>query len=602
MGTIEEQVKRTLGEAPPPKQEPRQSDSDRPVYPPPSAPLEVARTIFRQFRNSDGLRTLVSCRNSWIRWCTTHWQEMDTAELRSLIYKTLGKADYLADDAPTPWNPNKRKVADVMEAMAACGHLSTDVEPPSWLGVQAKTAALQMISCRNGLLDLSTRELVRHTPALYNVVSVPFDYAADAPEPQAWLEFLSSVWPDDGDSVALLQQYIGYAISGRTDMQKLLLLIGPTRSGKGTIARMLTDLIGRLHVAGPTLASLGTNFGLSPLLGKPLAIISDARLGDTPAHSVVERLLSITGEDTLTIDRKFRDPWSGRIPTRFVILSNELPRFRDASAAIAHRMLILQMTRSFLGREDRTLDARLREELPGILVWALQGLDRLVLNGRFTVPSSSDDAANLMLDLASPVSAFVRDCCIRKPEESVARDALFDAWKTWAEDNGHQAGAKSTFGRNLRAVVPELRDSQPIVNGMRVRQYDRIGLIPAHQRTATYTLNGVQPVPPVPSANGAGQHADGSTTEDPSTLFQPPTTGTVRLSGTGHPVPAEQAKGQVRDHGTGGTGQRPFKAQHENSNCAEAGPPGRRPGCVCANHPNPCHWCSLAAASKQDGS
>ena len=76
----------------------------------------------------------------------------------------------------------------------------------------------------------------------------------------------------------LLQEYIGYILSGRTDMQKMLLLIGPTRSGKGTIARMLAALVGRGHVVGPTLASLGTNFGLSPLLGRPLAVVSDARL------------------------------------------------------------------------------------------------------------------------------------------------------------------------------------------------------------------------------------------------------------------------------------------------------------------------------------
>jgi putative DNA primase/helicase len=268
-----------------------------------------------------------------------------------------------------------------------------------------------------------------------------------------------------------LQEYVGYVLSGRTDMQKMLLLIGPTRSGKGTIARMLTELLGRGHVAGPTLASLGTNFGLSPLLGKPLAIISDARLGSSPAHTVVERLLSITGEDMLTVDRKFKDPWSGKLPTRFVILSNELPRFHDSSGAIANRMLILQMTESFLGREDRTLDKRLRPELPGILKWALEWLDRLVDKGRFTVPGLSEDAANLMMDLASPVSAFVRDYCVRKPGESVDRDTLYRAWKTWAEENGHEAGAKSTFGRNLRAVVPELRTSQPTIEGDRVRMY-----------------------------------------------------------------------------------------------------------------------------------
>jgi putative DNA primase/helicase len=66
----------------------------------------------------------------------------------------------------------------------------------------------------------------------------------------------------------------------------MLLLIGPKRSGKGTIARMLAALVGRGHVVGPTLASLGTNFGLSPLLGRPLAVVSDARLsGNSPTST-----------------------------------------------------------------------------------------------------------------------------------------------------------------------------------------------------------------------------------------------------------------------------------------------------------------------------
>ena len=443
-----------------------------------------------------------------MHWETTHWSERDIAHLRSGIYDKLGEVDYkhpIRDHGVTvgyeirPWCPDKHKVANVIEAMAALGHLSADIDPPAWINLHsaAATNAGQVISCTNGLLDLSTRNTIEHTPALFNVVSVPFNFDKDAPEPVAWFEFLESVWPKDAASIALLQEYVGYVLSGRTDMQKLLLLIGPTRSGKGTIARMLVALIGRGHAAGPTLASLGTNFGLSPLLGKPLAIISDARLGDTPAHTVVERLLSITGEDMLTVDRKFRDPWSGKLTTRFVILSNELPRFRDSSAAIANRMLILQMTKSFLGREDRTLDDRLRAELPGILKWALEGLDRLNLNGRFTVPESSEDAAALMMDLASPMSAFVRDRCIRKPDENILVDDLYRAWQTWADDNGHHAGAKVTFGRNLRAVVPEVKLTQPTEYGYRVRRYACIGLAP------------VQPVHDDESAGKAAAGGDG---------------------------------------------------------------------------------------------
>ncbi len=479
-------------------------NTERPIWPSPSSPLEVARELYKEHTTPNGLHTLLYWRGTWMLWQQTHWIELDPAALRSTVYDVLGNVDYLkpirksgeiVDYERTPWDPNKRKVCDVLEAMQAVGHLSANIDPPSWIypNDAENIPASQIVSCTNGLLVLSTRTATPHTPALFNTVSVPFDHDNNAAEPKVWLNFLASIWPDDQDSVLLLQEYLGYVLSGRTDMQKLLLLIGPTRSGKGTIARMLTELVGRAHVVGPTLASLGTNFGLSPLLGKPLAIISDARLGAKPAHTVVERLLSITGEDMLTVDRKFREPWSGKLPTRFVVLSNELPRFSDSSGAIANRLLILQMTNSFLGREDRTLDDQLRQELPGILNWCLDGLDRLNRNGRFTVPGSSNDAATLMMDLASPVSAFVRDKCAREPNATVEADRLYAAWKVWAEDNGHRASSKSLFGKDLRAVVPELQVTQHTINNRRVRCY--VGI----------ALNAVLPVQPVQPSESAGQ-------------------------------------------------------------------------------------------------
>jgi putative DNA primase/helicase len=103
----------------------------------------------------------------------------------------------------------------------------------------------------------------------------------EAPEPRARLAsvFLNELWPEDADAVAALQEFCGYVLSGRTDQHKILLLVGPLRGGKGTIARILKSLVGDGNCAGPTLASLGTNFRMSPLIGKPLAIVSDARLG-----------------------------------------------------------------------------------------------------------------------------------------------------------------------------------------------------------------------------------------------------------------------------------------------------------------------------------
>ena len=222
----------------------------------------------------------------------------------------------------------------------------------------------------------------------------------------------------------------------------------------------MTGLVGRHNVAGPTISGLATNFGLQELIGKPVAIVSDARLRSDQAI-LTERLLSISGEDTLTIDRKYRDPWTGKLPTRFLIMSNELPRLNDSSGALASRFILLQFDRSFYGHENPTLTDELLEERPGILNWALDGFERLVARGRFVQPDSAKEALREMEDLGSPMAAFVRDRCTLGPHE-VSVDALYEHWKIWCTENGRdRPGTKQTFGRDLRAAVPGLRIRQP---------------------------------------------------------------------------------------------------------------------------------------------
>jgi putative DNA primase/helicase len=180
----------------------------------------------------------------------------------------------------------------------------------------------------------------------------------------------------------------------------MLLVVGPKRAGKGTIARVLTALVGQVNVAGPTLSSLASNFGLSQLVDKPVAIISDARFSGRSAEQavIVERLLSISGEDTLTLDRKNREHLTVKLPCRFTILTNELPRLTDASAALPSRLLVLQLTRSWYGQEDTELAQRLLQERGGIFLWAVGGLRRLRQRGRFFQPTSGQETANRMIN------------------------------------------------------------------------------------------------------------------------------------------------------------------------------------------------------------
>ena len=436
------------------------------LLPPPSAPMEVARELVEaSYTAREDLLTLRHWRGGWWEWRTARWVEVEQRAMAAAAYRFTEHAVYESWDdrkkemVEKPWAPTRHKVGDLLDALAAVVHTAEDLSMPAWVDGSEYHGLL--VSCANGLLDVASRDLLDHTPAFFNATSVPFEYQPTAKPPRRWLGFLAELWPSDKASTSALQEWFGYTISGRLDFHKILLLVGPTRAGKGVTARILGELVGTENVAGPTLSSLNGDFGLAPLLGKTLAVVSDARLNGRGAHVVVERLLSISGEDTLTVNRKYREQWTGKLPTRLMLCSNELPQLGDASMAIAGRFVPLLLNRSWLGREDHDLERKLAAELPGILNWSLDGLERLADHGRFTRPPGADEAMVALQDLASPVAAFVRDCCVRNPEKMVLVDELYAAWRAWGEDNGHVKSTKQVFGRDLRAAIPGLRVARP---------------------------------------------------------------------------------------------------------------------------------------------
>jgi putative DNA primase/helicase len=176
---------------------------------------------------------------------------------------------------------------------------------------------------------------------------------------------------------------------------------------------------------------------------------------------VIERLLSISGEDALTVDRKNMTPVTSTLDTRLVLLSNELPRFSDASGALAGRMLMLNLSQSWFGREDPGLFTRLQLEMPGILLWAIEGWRRLRERGHFEVPDASREVERELNDLASPVGAFVRERCEVGAEHRVPKTQLYQCYQHWCrEENILRVMNQAHFGRDLRAVVPTIGTTQ----------------------------------------------------------------------------------------------------------------------------------------------
>jgi len=457
------------------------SQQEKNLMPHPNSPVKVARRLISELWTIDGQPVLCRWRGSWVKWTGAHWREVENQAVTAEIQNRLENATYEegADQDGKPklvgWDPNSARVNDVANAVKNINFVDSDVEAGEWLdGRQAG----RVVAFRNGLLDIKTRKMLPATPAYFNTTSLPYDYEETDAPPVEWLKFLDSVLPGDADAIRVIQEWFGYVISGRTDLQKLLLMVGQTRSGKGTIEKVLSALLGgKQNVAGMTMSAFTTNFGMSPMIGKTLAVVGDARTPKRDREMIVERFLAVTGEDPLTIDRKNRDPYDGKVGARLMLMSNETLSLPDPSGALPNRFICVTFTQSFLGREDLGLLDRLLTEIPAILRWSLDGLDRLTKQGRFTEPESSSDVRGEMNANASKVKEFAEDKCEFGADKQIPVQDLFDEYKAWCGNRGFSAGSIETFGTQFSAAYRgKFTKSRPTVNGRRVQVYKGVTL------------------------------------------------------------------------------------------------------------------------------
>lgn len=420
----------------------------------------------------------------------TGYREAETATLRSELYDYMARAPKASAAQGEYCKPTAARINDVLDAMKAIAHWPVDHPPPCWLAGTHTEDPLDLLACANGILHLPSRRLLIPTPHLFALNGIGFSYLANALSPLAWLEFLDQILPGDQHAQQLLQEWMGYLLTVRTHFQKMLLIVGPKRSGKGTIGRVLRELVGRHHLVAPTLSSLGETFGRATLIDKPVALIADARLsGRVDMGVLTEVLLSISGEDPQSIQRKNISAWTGHLPTRFTVMTNEIPRFPDASGALASRFLVLLFRESFYGREDHKLFARLQKELPGILRWALDGLDRLTARGCFDQPASAVEAITELENLSSPVLSFVRAKCVIRPGLTVSKDVLYQEFSAWSKANGEtHVVTKATFSRNLWSALPFIGDTRLGSRGEQEAYYRGIGLISEMTEDDTYAV------------------------------------------------------------------------------------------------------------------
>jgi putative DNA primase/helicase len=451
-----------------------------------NAPVSIAEAFLTNKAMHQGWRTVHRYQEDYYEWSGSLYGKRTDEEIEAKVAKFIYDDVILLKDKgklPEEVPPNKRHVEETMRALRNRTHLKNDLKPPCWLA-QAPPADLNnAITVQNGILLPATRTLLDPSPAWFTLNALDVDYNESATCPM-WEQFLLELWPNDQQSIVTVQDIGGYLLNGDMSQEKIFMFIGPVRSGKGTIAALYRALLGKPSTASLSLSALSEGFERQELIGKSLAVVGDARLGaKTDTARLLDLILTISGRDNPSIPRKYKDAYTGPVNVRFLVLSNEVPRFPDPAAA--SRSIVVKTIISFLGREDVTLKDKLLTELSGILNWTLDGWERLQERGHFIQPQSALDEVDTLARGGGAVPRFVQDECVVGAKESILKDDLYKGYRGWCEDQ-HEDRPLSyeVFVKQLKEAFPVVRDYRPKKAGQRLRFLMGIRLVTNEEKTA----------------------------------------------------------------------------------------------------------------------
>ena len=302
----------------------------------------------------------------------------------------------------------------------------------------------RVINVKNGILDLKTKRLEKHTPKLKSTIQLNCNYEPKARCP-GWIKYINTLCSDsenntDTEKVTLLQEWTGLLLSNvavnRT--KKCLVLTSPLgNTGKSVFLRILRDFLGIDNIANIPIQNMSDRFALSDLCGKRLDIVGDQRSDDIADSSVFKQL---TGGDAVKIEFKGKQSFSWDFTGGIVMACNTLPAFTDDKGGhIFERLNIIPCERVIpMEERDGAISQKLWKEADGILNWALEGLYRLRNNGfKFSRCKADEDVIDEYRGRLDTLYGFINDNFEITDDKTdrVKKTDFEDLYLKWCKDN-----------------------------------------------------------------------------------------------------------------------------------------------------------------------
>lgn len=392
-------------------------------------------------------------RGKWFVYDGRRWIKDATGEIERKAKRTvvaLGSEAALISDDDARKAALKWALRSESDARIAAMIALAQSEPEVPVLIDDMDANPWLLNCNNGTIDLRTGELGPHrrTDLITKLVPVDYDPEAECP---LWGAFLDTSMDGNKNLMGFLARALGYSLTGDTSEQALFLLYGTGANGKSTFLEVNRALLGEYAQTADFSTFLirdrdSARNDIARLVGKRFVAAAEVEGGRRMAEVLVKQL---TGGDTIAARFLFREYFEFRPTFKIWLAANHKPTIRGSDHAIWRRIRLIPFTVTIpADQQDPRLSEKLRDELPGILAWAVRGCLEWQRDG-LGVPDEVKAATEGYRQEMDALADFLAENCIVADYARVKAGALYETYREWCKSTGEDALSQKALGMRL---------------------------------------------------------------------------------------------------------------------------------------------------------
>ncbi|MBS5816072.1 MAG: DNA primase [Enterococcus casseliflavus] len=333
-----------------------------------------------------------------------------------------------------------------------------------------------LLNTQNGYLDLISGVLHEHNidKKFTRIANIEYTDKIDAPQ---WTEFLNQIFDNDQELIRYVQKAVGYSLTGSTREQSMFVLFGAGSNGKSVFLDTISYIMGSYatNMQADTImvrkANGGANTDIARLKGARLVTSSEPNEGVRMDEGLVKQL---TGGDKVTARFLYGKEFEFTPEFKLWLATNHKPIIRGTDDGIWRRMNLIPFTIQIPDhKKDKNLKYKLKRESVGILNWIVEGCLMWQREG-LKRPKIVEDASKEYREEMDVTAAFINDCCERGINKRVKAKDFYQAYKTWANENGQYEMNSTKFGKEMSNKFNKKKTNQGIM-------YEGIDLIEESQ-------------------------------------------------------------------------------------------------------------------------